>query len=58
MELSGHSEKGMKTISPIEAWFGIGIVCLGKEIYAREGFCSTCHHHDGGGLSASLIPST
>ncbi|MBN3584403.1 HEAT repeat domain-containing protein [Algoriphagus aestuarii] len=29
---------------------------LGKEIYAREGFCSTCHQHDGGGLSASQFP--
>ena len=29
---------------------------LGKEIYAREGFCSTCHQADGGGLSASQFP--
>lgn len=29
---------------------------LGKEIYAREGFCSTCHQSDGGGLSASQFP--
>jgi mono/diheme cytochrome c family protein len=29
---------------------------LGKEIYAREGFCSTCHQPDGGGLSASGFP--
>ncbi|WP_026966900.1 PVC-type heme-binding CxxCH protein [Algoriphagus terrigena] len=29
---------------------------LGKEIYAREGFCSTCHQTDGGGLSASGFP--
>ena len=29
---------------------------LGKEIYARDGFCSTCHQSDGGGLSASQFP--
>jgi len=29
---------------------------LGKEIYAREGFCSTCHQPDGGGLTASQFP--
>ncbi len=28
----------------------------GKEIYAREGFCSTCHQADGAGLSASGFP--
>jgi mono/diheme cytochrome c family protein/glucose/arabinose dehydrogenase len=29
----------------------------GKEIYARDGFCSTCHQPDGGGLNASGFPS-
>lgn len=29
---------------------------LGKEIYAREGFCATCHQMDGGGLTASQFP--
>ena len=28
----------------------------GKEIYAREGFCMTCHQPDGTGLSASGFP--
>jgi len=28
----------------------------GKAIYAREGFCSTCHQPDGAGLSASGFP--
>lgn len=28
----------------------------GKEIYAREGFCSTCHQADGGGLPGSGFP--
>lgn len=29
---------------------------IGKEIYAREGFCATCHQEDGGGLAASGFP--
>jgi mono/diheme cytochrome c family protein/glucose/arabinose dehydrogenase len=29
---------------------------LGKEIFAREGFCSTCHQPDGRGLTASQFP--
>jgi mono/diheme cytochrome c family protein/glucose/arabinose dehydrogenase len=29
---------------------------IGKEIYARDGYCATCHQPDGRGLSASLFP--
>ena len=29
---------------------------VGKEIYEREGYCSTCHQHDGMGLTASGFP--
>lgn len=29
---------------------------IGKEIYAREGFCATCHQLDGNGLTASQFP--
>ncbi|WP_373496250.1 PVC-type heme-binding CxxCH protein [Aquiflexum sp.] len=29
---------------------------MGKEIYNRDGYCSTCHQPDGRGLSASLFP--
>ncbi len=29
---------------------------LGKQIYAKEGYCSTCHQPDGNGLSASGFP--
>jgi len=29
---------------------------MGKEIYSRDGYCSTCHQPDGRGLSASLFP--
>ena len=28
----------------------------GKEIYAKEGYCATCHQPDGRGLSASQFP--
>lgn len=28
----------------------------GKAIYAKDGYCSTCHQPDGGGLSASSFP--
>ena len=30
----------------------------GAEIYEREGFCGTCHQHDGNGLACCWIPST
>ena len=29
---------------------------MGKEIFAREGFCATCHQENGGGLVASGFP--
>ncbi|MDQ6481654.1 PVC-type heme-binding CxxCH protein [Dyadobacter sp. LHD-138] len=29
---------------------------MGKEIYAKEGYCSTCHQADGKGLTASGFP--
>ncbi|WP_138477643.1 PVC-type heme-binding CxxCH protein [Dyadobacter bucti] len=29
---------------------------LGKEVYAKEGYCTTCHQPDGKGLSASGFP--
>jgi mono/diheme cytochrome c family protein/glucose/arabinose dehydrogenase/lysophospholipase L1-like esterase len=32
------------------------LLIKGKEIYAREGFCSTCHQPDGKGLTASGFP--
>jgi len=37
---------------------GIGreLFIKGKEIYARDGYCSTCHQANGGGLSASGFP--
>ena len=28
----------------------------GKEIYSMDGYCSTCHQNDGGGLGASGFP--
>ena len=32
------------------------VLALGKEIYEREGFCSTCHQSEGEGLPASGFP--
>ncbi|TLV01120.1 PVC-type heme-binding CxxCH protein [Dyadobacter luticola] len=29
---------------------------MGKEVYAKEGYCTTCHQPDGKGLSASGFP--
>ena len=34
----------------------LALFTKGKEIYAREGYCSTCHQPDGRGLSASNFP--
>ncbi len=34
----------------------LALFTTGKEIYAREGYCTTCHQPDGRGLSASNFP--
>lgn len=34
----------------------LALFTKGKEIYARDGYCSTCHQPDGRGLSASQFP--
>ncbi|HEV7350927.1 PVC-type heme-binding CxxCH protein [Telluribacter sp.] len=34
----------------------LALYTKGKEIYARDGFCMTCHQADGNGLSASGFP--
>ena len=34
----------------------LALYTLGKEIYARDGYCSTCHRPDGKGLPASGFP--
>jgi mono/diheme cytochrome c family protein/glucose/arabinose dehydrogenase len=34
----------------------LALFTKGKEIYAREGYCATCHQPDGRGLSASNFP--
>jgi mono/diheme cytochrome c family protein len=34
-----------------------GVTGKGKEIYLKEGYCSTCHQQDGKGLDASGFPS-
>ncbi|QJW89274.1 c-type cytochrome [Spirosoma taeanense] len=32
------------------------LLAMGKEIYGREGYCTTCHQPDGKGLTASGFP--
>jgi len=56
--LNGMSLKEKKQEDIITSLKGIEkeLFLKGKEIYAREGFCSTCHQADGGGLSASGFP--
>ena len=34
----------------------LALFTRGKEIYAKEGYCTTCHQPDGRGLSASQFP--
>ncbi len=34
----------------------LALYTIGKEIYARDGYCSTCHRPDGKGLPASGFP--
>ncbi len=34
----------------------LALYTMGKEIYARDGYCSTCHRPDGKGLPASGFP--
>ena len=34
----------------------LALYTLGREIYARDGYCSTCHRPDGKGLPASGFP--
>jgi mono/diheme cytochrome c family protein/glucose/arabinose dehydrogenase len=49
-------EKKEETIKSKLTGSDLELYNMGKEIYARDGFCSTCHQNDGRGLSASLFP--
>jgi mono/diheme cytochrome c family protein/glucose/arabinose dehydrogenase len=56
--LNGKSvvEKKEETISTDLKGAERELFVKGKAIYAKEGFCMTCHQPDGGGLSASGFP--
>jgi mono/diheme cytochrome c family protein/glucose/arabinose dehydrogenase len=55
--LNGHGAKEKEEVVKTELK-GIerDLFIKGKEIYAREGFCTTCHQPDGKGLAASGFP--
>ena len=37
-------------------WFDKNVFLKGAAIYEKEGFCGTCHQHDGKGLPAAGFP--
>lgn len=53
MRVQDHKEVAEKTNLTGEAR---ELFVLGKDIYERDGFCSTCHQPDGKGLEASQFP--
>jgi len=57
--LSGKSVKKQKEEAIVSVLKGqeLELYKMGKTIYAKEGYCTTCHQADGGGLSASGFPS-
>jgi mono/diheme cytochrome c family protein/glucose/arabinose dehydrogenase len=56
--LKGESVRKEKEIAVTSTLKGeeLTLFKLGKTIYAKEGYCSTCHQADGNGLSASGFP--
>ena len=56
--LNGESVKAVKkeVAKSILAGKDLELYNLGKEIYAKEGYCETCHQSDGKGLPASGFP--
>jgi mono/diheme cytochrome c family protein/glucose/arabinose dehydrogenase len=56
--LNGRSREEQKAEEIVTSLEGKDreLYIAGKEIYAREGYCMTCHQADGGGLSASQFP--
>ena len=57
--LSGKSVRKQKEEAIVSVLKGqeLELYKMGKTIYAKEGYCMTCHQADGGGLSASGFPS-
>jgi mono/diheme cytochrome c family protein len=56
--LNGHEVKQEKEVVAKTELKGTDRTAFlkGKAIYAREGFCTTCHQPDGKGLPASGFP--
>ncbi|MES1215686.1 MAG: PVC-type heme-binding CxxCH protein [Bacteroidota bacterium] len=56
--LEGHAveEKKEEPVVNIPAGINKDVFLAGREIYSREGFCTTCHQPDGKGLEASGFP--
>jgi mono/diheme cytochrome c family protein/glucose/arabinose dehydrogenase len=56
--LSGVPVKKVKEVVAKSALKGkeLEMFNLGRQIYAKEGYCSTCHQPDGKGLTASGFP--
>lgn len=56
--LNGYERKVKKEIAPITELKGNDreLFIKGKAIYARDGYCSTCHQSDGKGLENSGFP--
>ena len=56
--ISGKSVRKQKEEAVVTVLKGqeLELYTLGKTIYAKEGYCITCHQSDGGGLSASQFP--
>ncbi|OJY91938.1 MAG: dehydrogenase [Sphingobacteriales bacterium 44-15] len=56
--LEGHgvAEKKTRENEAIPAGINKEVFLAGKAIYAREGYCITCHQADGKGLAASGFP--
>lgn len=56
--LNGEALSNEKQDSIITDLTGIdlGLYTLGKEIFEKDGYCGTCHQHDGKGIKASGFP--
>ncbi|QHV93969.1 PVC-type heme-binding CxxCH protein [Spirosoma endbachense] len=56
--LNGVNVKKEKEVATKSTLKGeeLALFNLGKEIYAKEGYCATCHQPDGKGLTASGFP--
>ncbi|WP_221390781.1 PVC-type heme-binding CxxCH protein [Dyadobacter sp. NIV53] len=56
--LNGVAVKKEKEVASKSALKGkeLALFKMGKEIYAKEGYCTTCHQPDGKGLAASGFP--